>query len=259
MGIINVTPDSFYAGSRTKNAEAAVIMAEKMMEEGADLLDIGGYSSRPGAENISPSEESKRLIPAISAVRNRFPEALISADTFRSEVAGVALKAGADIINDISGGADEKMFKTVARANAGYILMHMVGTPQTMAQFTGYDQMIPSITQFFSDRLQVANDSGVQNIVLDPGFGFSKTIDQNYELLYELSRFRQFNRPLLVGISRKSMIYKTLGCTPEESLPGTTALHLFALLKGAGILRVHDVREARGVIELAKKLSLNLH
>ncbi len=225
-----------------------------MVEEGASFLDIGGYSSRPGADHISVSEELKRILDPIMEIRKAHPEVFISVDTFRSEVAAKAIQSGADIINDISGGhLDAEMWKTVADLGAPFITMHMKGTPQTMVEESNYEDLVKEINQYFSEILNKANDYGVNDIILDPGFGFAKNINQNFELLNNLELLQLVDRPLLVGLSRKSMIYKTLKCTPEESLNGTTALNALALYKGADILRVHDVKSAVEVVQLIGK------
>jgi dihydropteroate synthase len=255
MGILNVTPDSFYASSRVSDTKNACEKTGQMISEGADIIDIGGYSSRPGADDISVKEELDRIFPVVTEIRNSYPDVLISIDTFRSEIAAVALKNGADIVNDISGGqADDKMFGVVAQFKAAYVLMHMRGNPQTMTNFTEYSDLVGDIKDFFNTQLSIAKKAGIENILIDPGFGFSKTTDQNFQLLRDLQSFQEYKLPILVGISRKSMVYKTLGIDVSEALHATSALHLIALKKGASILRVHDVREARQMIELAAKL-----
>ncbi len=258
MGIINVTPDSFYDGGRTTNEKEILKQAETMLIEGASFLDIGGYSSRPGASAVSENEELQRVLPAIEAIIKKFPEAVISIDTFRSTVAQKAVNAGATVINDISGGSmDPEMFRAVSALQIPYILMHMRGTPQTMTQLTGYDNITRDILSFFSKRIAQARTAGVNDIVADPGFGFAKTRSQSFELMNNLELFNRLDVPYLVGISRKSMIYKTLQTTPENALNGTTALHTVALLKGASILRVHDVREAVECVNLIQNLKSN--
>jgi len=255
MGIINATSDSFYQNSRFQNVEAIVDKVSQMVAEGVDIIDVGGYSSRPGAVDISIDEEITRVIPAIQIIHEKFPDLLISIDTFRSEVAVEALTAGASIINDISGGVqDEAIFKVAADFNAPYILMHMQGTPQTMASKTDYEKMMKEILFYFSNQIVKAKAAGIKDLILDPGFGFSKTIEQNFELLNNLNQLQIFGLPILAGLSRKSTIYKTLNISPEESLNGTTVMNTVALLKGASILRVHDVKEAREVVELVKRL-----
>ncbi len=255
MGILNMTPDSFFERSRQKNIDELLKNAEKMLSQGAHILDIGGYSTRPKANEVSLQEELQRVIPAIEAVRSKFPECLISIDTFRSEVAQKAVECGADIINDISGGSlDEKMFDTVASLQVPYILMHSRGTPQTMSQMCHYENILLEILHFFEQKIKKLRILGVKDIIADVGFGFAKNIDQNFFLLKNLSYFQILQVPLLVGISRKSMIYKTLSISPYEALNGTTALNMFALTQGANILRVHDVKEAKETILLYQKL-----
>jgi dihydropteroate synthase len=254
MGILNVTPDSFFAGSRTFTEKMVLERAEKLLSEGAAILDIGGYSSRPGATDISEEEEMNRIAPAIISIVQEFPEAVISVDTFRSEVAKAAIEAGAAIINDISGGnLDGRMFATVADLQVPYILMHMRGTPQTMQTLTSYENLTAEITTYFSEKVDQLRRIGVKDIILDPGFGFAKTVAQNHELLNQLDYFKIFGLPVLAGLSRKSMTYKALGIAPEEALNGTTALNMLALTKGAKILRVHDVKEAVQTIKLYLK------
>lgn len=253
MGIINATPDSFYASSRTQVKEDILSSAEKMLLDGAKILDIGAYSSRPGAENISVEEEKKRLLPAIEWIRSKFPDTLLSVDTFRAEIAEAALNLGVEIINDISGGQlDMAMHQVVGDFDAAYILMHMKGNPQTMASLTDYQDMLGEINSFFNVQIQSAQQAGIQTIILDPGFGFSKTIVQNFELLKNLDAFHSFNFPILAGVSRKSMIWKSLGSSPELALNGTSVLNTIALLKGASLLRVHDVKEAMEAIRLVE-------
>lgn len=257
MGIINVTPDSFYDGGKTVKSEEIIDQAGKMLSEGATFLDVGGYSSRPGATKISEKEELKRVIPTIETLIEEFPEAIVSIDTFRSNVAKEAIQAGAAIVNDISGGMmDTEMFSTVAQLQIPYILMHMRGTPQTMAAQTIYNHVTQDILKYFSERIALAQKAGINDIIADPGFGFSKTREQNFDLLNELELFKQLEIPFLIGISRKSMIFKTLNITPNEALNGTTALHAIALIKGASILRVHDVKEAIECITLIENLKV---
>jgi len=251
MGIVNVTPDSFYSESRTTKGNLLTIV-EKMVIEGMQIVDIGGYSSRPGAANIDVKEELNRVIPAISAIRKEFPELLISLDTFRSEVAEKGILAGADIINDISGfSIDPNLVDIVAKYNVPYILMHMRGTPETMQSMTDYECIFNDMILYFSEKIEILKEAGVNDIIIDPGFGFSKTIDQNYYLLEHLDDFLILDKPILAGLSRKSMIYRRLNTTPEDelTLDGTIALNKIALQKGASILRVHDVKEA---VELIK-------
>lgn len=256
MGILNVTPDSFYAGSR-KQTEAAIIdRIETILREGASIIDVGGYSSRPDAAEVSETEEMQRLEMALQPLLQHYPDVVVSVDTFRSSVARQCVeKYGVAMINDISGGElDERMFDTVAQLRVPYIMMHMRGTPQTMQQQTDYEDVTADLLKYFSQKLERLFRLGVNDVILDPGFGFSKTLTQNYELMRHLSDFRIFGLPLLVGVSRKSMIYKLLGITPEESLNGSTVLHTYALLHGADILRVHDVRAAREAIQIVQQL-----
>ncbi|MAY23297.1 MAG: dihydropteroate synthase [Flavobacteriaceae bacterium] len=251
MGILNVTPDSFFDGGKHNHERAFLLQAEKMLSEGATFLDIGGYSSRPGAEDVSEVEELNRVIPAVESLLENFPEAIISIDTFRSEVAKKCIEAGAAMVNDISAGnLDPEMMPTVAKLQVPYVAMHMKGTPKTMNSQTQYKNPTQEIVQYFSEKLAAARELGINDIIVDPGFGFAKTTAQNFELLNNLALFKALDVPLLVGISRKSMIYKNLGISPEEALNGTTALHSIALLKGAHILRVHDVKEAMECVKL---------
>lgn len=256
MGILNVTPDSFYAGSR-KQTEAAIIdRIETILREGASIIDVGGYSSRPDAAEVSETEEMQRLEMALQPLLQHYPDVVVSVDTFRSSVARQCVeKYGVAMINDISGGElDERMFDTVAQLRVPYIMMHMRGTPQTMQQQTDYEDVTADLLKYFSQKLERLFRLGVNDVILDPGFGFSKTLAQNYELMRHLDDFRIFGLPLLVGVSRKSMIYKLLETTPEESLNGTTVLHTYALLHGANILRVHDVRAAKEAIQIVQQL-----
>jgi len=255
MGIINITPDSFYDGGKTTHLDQILKQAETMLEEGATFLDIGGYSSRPGAEEVSETEELKRVLPAIAGILNQFPEALISIDTFRSKVVKEAIELGATLVNDISGGGlDAEMFSEVGKLKVPYILMHMRGTPQTMNGLTNYDNITKTVIKYFSEKLALARAAGMNDIIVDPGFGFAKTKEQSFELLSNLELLEQLDVPYLVGVSRKSMIYKTLETTSEKALNGTTTLHAVALLKGASMLRVHDVAEAVESIKLLEKL-----
>lgn len=251
MGILNVTPDSFYSGCRAETEADIAARTRQIMEEGASIIDIGAYSSRPNAEHISAEEEMRRLRTGLEIVTREYPEAVVSVDTFRSEVAEWCVKEyGVAIINDISGGEmDERMFETVARLGVPYVMMHMLGTPQNMQKEPHYDNLIKEIFMYFARKIQQMRDWGAKDIILDPGFGFGKTLEHNYELMAHLEEFRVFELPILVGVSRKSMIYKLLGGTPQDSLNGTTVLDTIALMKGAHILRVHDVREA---VETAK-------
>ncbi len=246
MGILNVTPDSFYAESRTSDEEHIAARVQQLMDDGADMIDIGGYSSRPGADDVSPEEEMNRLRRGLRVVRRLYPEVPISVDTFRADVARMCVEEeGVDIINDISGGMmDRQMFRTVARLGVPYILMHMQGTPDTMQQAPHYDNLRREVMLYFAERIDRLCQMGAKDIIVDPGFGFGKTLEHNYELFHHLDDFNLFNLPLLVGISRKSMIYKLLGGTPQTSLNGTTVLNTIALMKGVRILRVHDVKEA---------------
>ncbi len=252
MGILNTTPDSFFDGGIFDSLEKALAQVRKMVEEGATIIDIGGYSSRPGATNISEEEEIKRVIPVLKAVKLAFPTTLISVDTFRSKVAQVAIDEGADIINDISGGTqDPALMDVVAQAKVYYVLMHMRGTSQTMQGKTSYHNLVEDVIKELN--VQLDRFSGdTSKIIIDPGFGFAKTLEQNYELLAQMEKFKKLGSPLLVGISRKSMIYKKLGITPAQALNGTTALHAIAIQKGANILRAHDVQEAKETITLVQ-------
>ena len=255
MGIINTTPDSFYNGSRQTSEEQVLSRVKKMVDEGVDIVDIGGYSSRPGADDISPEQELQRVIPAVRSVVKNFPGITLSVDTFRSEVAKAAVDEGARIINDISGGeADPDMFNVVASLKVPYVLMHMRGQPHNMQQFTEYDDLVIEIINYFQEKVKKLKNLGVNDIILDPGFGFAKTLNQNYELLKKLNYFNVLNLPVLVGISRKSMIYKKLGLSAEEALNGTSVLHAIALIQGAMILRVHDVKEAKEAVFLFQEV-----
>lgn len=256
MGIVNLTPDSFYEGSRIQSNDLDFgKRIETMVEDGVDILDLGGYSSRPGAKDISVEEELDRVLPAIKWVAQEFPDIPISIDTFRAEVAKESILNGANIVNDISAGElDSEMIETVGSLKVPYIAMHMRGNPRTMQSQSKYSDLIPEILYYFSEKLDQFKFFGINDVVIDVGFGFAKSIDQNYELLKNLSVFKSLSCPMLVGLSRKSMIYKTLNITSEEALNGTTALHMVALRNGGNILRVHDVKEARETIELYKKL-----
>lgn len=255
MGILNVTPDSFYDGSRCPEKAEITERVHSMVREGADIIDIGGYSSRPHAADISPDEEMRRLSVGLEIIRKHYPDAFVSVDTFRAEVARRCVEEyGVQIINDISGGElDRKMFETAADLHVPYILMHMRGTPDTMMSLTDYDNLIGDMLYYFSERIARLESLGVNDIIIDPGFGFSKTLDDNYLLMKHLDEFARIGLPLLVGVSRKSMIYKYFGTTPAESLNGTTALNVLALLGGANILRVHDVREAVEAVRIVCK------
>ncbi|MFC2482280.1 MAG: dihydropteroate synthase [Capnocytophaga granulosa] len=254
MGILNITPDSFYAQSRTTPAEV-LRKAEQMLEEGATFVDIGGYSSRSNAQEVSPQEELQRVVPVVEALVKHFPDIRISVDTFRAEVARESLEAGACIINDISAGQiDPAIWEVVAHYQVPYITMHMRGTPQTMQTYTEYDKLTKDILYYFSQIKDKARQLRINDLIVDPGFGFSKTLAQNYELMQQLALFKALECPILVGISRKSMIYKLLDTTPETALNGTTVLNTFALLHGADILRVHDVKEAVECVKIVGEL-----
>lgn len=251
MGILNLTPDSFYDGGQHNTSDTALTKAEQLVADGADIIDIGAYSSRPGASPISVQEEIDRALPLIEALVRQFPDVLLSIDTFRAQVAEEAVKAGVHIINDISGGAlDEEMFPTVARLQVPYILMHMRGTPESMQTLTSYDNVVVDIATSLGDKVASLRELGVKDIILDPGFGFAKTLEQNYELLHRIDELHYFGLPILGGVSRKSMIYKKLNITAQEALTGTIALNTFLLSKGVQLLRVHDVKEARQVVDL---------
>lgn len=256
MGILNVTPDSFYAGSRVQEEEQLLLLAQQMVKDGADILDIGGYSTRPGAEDISPAQEIKRVVSAIKFIKQALPNTLISIDTFRSSVATKAIEAGASLINDVSGGnLDPLMFETVAALKVPYILMHMRGTPQTMKSLAQYANVVTEVYQELRAKLSQLHQLGVTDVIIDPGFGFAKTIEHNFSLLKNLSYFQALGQPVLAGLSRKSMIYKTLDITPENALNGTTALHMIALHQGASLLRVHDVKAAKECVLLHQRLN----
>lgn len=255
MGILNVTPDSFYDGGKFNNQEAIIAQVQVMLDEGATFIDVGGYSSRPGADHVSEEEEMSRVIPVIELIATRFPKALISVDTFRSGVAKYAIEAGACIVNDISAGSlDKDMIQRVAELGVPYIMMHMQGTPQTMQNQPNYESIVLEMKQFFKEKIETARAAGIKELVIDPGFGFGKTIDHNFDILQNLSEINTLEVPVLVGISRKSMIYKLLKTTPKNALNGTTALHMASLMNGANILRVHDVKEACETIVLFEKM-----
>ncbi len=255
MGIVNLTPDSFYNKSRVQREDDIVKRVEEILSEGADLVDLGAYSSRPGATHISEQEEWERLHPAIKVILRNYPETLISVDTFRSSIARKAYEEGASMINDISGGQiDDNMFKTISEIRLPYILMHMRGDPRTMNTLTTYDNLFKEMINYFESRILELKSSGVNDIIIDPGFGFAKSLDQNYELLKNFTYFEVLGYPLLVGLSRKSMIFKELGVQPSEALNGTIALNTVSLLKRASILRVHDIKEAKEVVNLVAKL-----
>ena len=262
MGILNVTPDSFYAGSRSRTEAEIAARACQILDEGASIIDIGAYSSRPNAEHISPEEEMQRLRTGLEILNRNHPDAIISVDTFRAEVARQCVEEyGAAIINDISAGEmDEQMFPTVARLNVPYIMMHMQGTPQNMQKEPHYENLLKEVFMYFARKVRQLRDLGMKDIILDPGFVFGKTLEHNYELMAHLEEFGIFELPLLVGVSRKSMIYRLFGATPQEALNGTTVLDTVALMKGADILRVHDVREAVEAVRLIEKLkSVSFH
>lgn len=259
MGILNITPDSFYAGSRMQTEAEIAARAQQIVNEGAGIIDIGAYSSRPNAENVSPREEMERLRMGLEILRKTHPGAVISVDTFRADVARMCVEEyGVAIINDIAAGEmDTDMFRTVAELNVPYIMMHMQGTPQNMQQHPHYDNLLKEVFLFFAQKVQQLRDLGMKDIILDPGFGFGKTVEHNYELLAHLEEFRVFELPLLVGVSRKSMIYRLLGNTPQDALNGTTVLDTICLLKGADILRVHDVREAVETVKIVEAMRKN--
>ena len=251
MGIINATPDSFYGGSRFNGIDDIVARAEKMLSDGADIIDIGGQSTRPGSESISADDEIERVVPAIDAIAKKFPKAFISIDTFYSKVAIAAIKAGATMVNDISAGStDNKMIETVAGLKVPYILMHMKGTPQTMQQNAVYENVTREVLDFFIAKTAELKKAGIIDTIIDPGFGFAKTIGQNFELLKNLSVFKMLDKSIMIGISRKSTIYKTLGINADDALNGTSVLNTIGLMNGASILRVHDVKEARETVKL---------
>lgn len=251
MGVLNITPDSFYDGGRYKDSKSVLLQAEKMISEGVDFIDLGAYSSRPGAKNIDENTEKSRLLPILEELVKEFPQTPYSIDTFRSSVAEEALNLGAALINDISAGKlDDQMMATVAKYKVPYVMMHMLGTPQNMQELNSYENIINAINYYFSSQIKKARALGIADIILDPGFGFAKNSNQNFEILHSLNLFKNFEVPLLVGLSRKSMIYRNLGITPSEALNGTSVLNTIAILKGASILRVHDVKEAKEVIEL---------
>ncbi len=255
MGILNITPDSFYSGSRVTDEKETLQRCEQMLTDGASIIDIGAVSTRPGSEYPGEEEELKRLMNVFPALRKAFPDALFSIDTWNSKIAEAILNEGADIINDISAGLkDQDMPEVILRHKCPYIIMHMKGDPKNMQSLTDYENLIREVNSFFVERLNYLRGIGINDIIIDPGFGFSKTIEQNYELLDKMQMLTYHGAPVLAGLSRKSMIYKALGITPEESLNGTTALNTIALMKGAGILRVHDVKEAVEVVRIFGKL-----
>lgn len=258
MGVLNLTPDSFYDGGKFRKPALILKQVEKMLQENASILDLGAYSSRPGAEHVSEDEELLRLLPIINLILKEFPKAVLSIDTFRSKVADKSLQLGAAIINDISAGnIDENIVDIVAKHQVPYIMMHMKGTPKNMKDLTDYDDLIKELLKYFSEKVAIARKKKINDIIIDPGFGFAKTREQNFQLLAHFDLFQTFDLPLLAGLSRKSMIYKTLNSTPSEALNGTTALHMVALQNGANILRAHDVKEANECISLFKELKAN--
>lgn len=257
MGILNLTPDSFYDGGKFKEAPSVLKQVQRMLQEGATYIDVGGYSSRPNAIDISESEELDRIVSIVELLLKEFPEALLSIDTFRSAVAKHCIEAGACMVNDISAGKlDNKMLETVASLNVPFIMMHMRGTPQTMQQLNQYDNLIKEIVFYFSERIAAARALGIVDLIVDPGFGFAKNLAQNYEILNHLELFKMLGLPILVGLSRKSMVYKPLNASADEALNGTSILNTIALQKGASILRVHDVKEAVECIKLTSQLTL---
>ena len=252
MGILNVTPDSFYSGSRMQSESGIAARTEQMLAEGVDIIDIGACSSRPFADEVPAEEEMRRLRKGLSAVRRVAPDTVVSVDTYRADAAAMCVEEyGADIINDISAGeADGRMFDTVARLNVPYVMMHMQGTPRDMQQAPHYDHLLMEVTAFFARRIDDLHERGVNDIILDPGFGFGKTMEHNYRLLAGMDELLRFGLPLLAGVSRKSMVYGLLGCTPDEALNGTTAANMLALCKGASILRVHDVKACTEAVKI---------
>ena len=257
MGILNVTPDSFYDGGRFTKEESILLQAEKMIKEGAAIIDIGAYSSRPGAIDIPVKEELKRMAMAVSVIHKNLPEIILSADTFRAEVAKAAVDEGASMINDISGGQDDNMFETVALLKVPYLLMHMRGTPQTMTKLTQYNNLLKDIVDYFHPKIAKLHSLGVKDIIIDPGFGFAKTVEQNFQLLNHLHYFKILEKPILAGLSRKSFLWKTLDTNPDGALNGTTSANTIALLNGASLLRVHDVKEAADCIRLVSQLNIS--
>ncbi len=256
MGILNVTPDSFYDGGKYKDEVSILKQVEKILDEGATFVDLGAYSSRPGATDISEEEELKRILPVVDLLTNNFPDINLSIDTFRSVVARRCLENGAAMINDISAGnLDGNMMQTLSDFKVPYVMMHMKGNPQNMSKQTNYSKLLEDVLYYFSEKVALAKSFGINDIILDPGFGFAKTPSQSFSLLHHLNLFKTFGLPILVGLSRKSMIYKTLGINPSQALNGTTALNTFALTKGANILRVHDVKEAVECIELMQAVN----
>lgn len=258
MGILNLTPDSFYDGGKYKDESAILKQVEKMVSDGASFIDMGAYSSRPGAEHVPEDEELKRMLPILELILRNFPQTLISIDTFRSKVASESIHRGAALINDISAGnLDAAMLNVIAMHQVPYIMMHLKGTPQSMQKEAVYDDLLKDLLSYFSKKVSDATSLKINDVIIDPGFGFAKTTAQNYTLLSHLDLFQTFNTPILIGLSRKSMIYKILESSPKEALNGTTALHTVALLKGANLLRVHDVKEAAECVKLVEELKAN--
>jgi len=255
MGVLNITPDSFFDGGKYNNEKAILTQTEKMLLDGATFIDVGAYSSRPGAKHISEEEELARIVPVVELLLKNFPEIILSIDTFRSKVAEETINSGAAIINDISGGKlDDNMFATIGKLRVPYILMHMQGTPQSMQQNPTYENVVTEIISFFAEQLQKLRALQVSDVIIDVGFGFGKTIAHNYEILQKLSLFKNLDAPILAGVSRKSMLYKLLEVTPQEALNATTVANTIALLNGAHILRVHDVKEAVEAIKITKQI-----
>lgn len=258
MGIMNLTPDSFFDGGKYKDAPAILARVEGMLNDGATFIDMGAYSSRPGAEHVPEEEELKRMLPIVDLILKHFPDTLISIDTFRNRVAKESIEHGAAIINDISAGnLDDEMFATISKYQVPYIMMHMKGTPQSMQKEATYNDLIKDLRFYFSEKIRKTTEHKINDVIIDPGFGFAKTTGQNYTLLNNLDLFQTFGLPILIGLSRKSMIYKVLESSPKEALNGTTALHTIALLKGANIIRAHDVKEAVECIKLVEALKAN--
>ena len=256
MGILNITPDSFFDGGKYQHKKAILTQTEKMLKEGATFIDVGAYSSRPSADHVSEEEELRRILPAVALLLREFPDIYLSIDTFRSRVAKKTIEAGAAVINDISGGnMDALMFKTIAQLQVPYILMHMQGTPQTMQNHPRYEHITTDLIQFFSEKIDELRRLQINDVIIDVGFGFGKTILHNFQLLKELHHFQTFNLPLLAGVSRKSMLYKTLNIHPNDALNATTSANTIALLHGANILRVHDVKEAVECIKIVEQLA----
>jgi len=255
MGILNCTPDSFFDGGNYKNESDFLKQAEKLLTDGADFIDIGAYSSKPNADFVSEDEELARMVPVVELVLKHFPDTLISVDTFRAAVAKASVESGAAMVNDIAAGMlDDKMLETVGKLKVPYIMMHMRGTPQTMVKLTQYDDIVKEMLEYFAERINTARHLGIDDIIIDPGFGFAKTLAQNYEVLNKMELFQMTDLPILAGMSRKSMIYKLLDITPQEALNGTTVLNTLALTKGANIVRVHDVKEAAETVKIFNQL-----